>query len=70
MRGWSLRVENDGSLGIDRADHTGPKDHGLTAVFTDRTVRGEGVELGAAGRATGRTSSAHTDMCRAGRRRG
>ncbi|MEU3422514.1 substrate-binding domain-containing protein [Streptomyces murinus] len=38
-----LRVENDGSLGIDRADYTGPEDHGLTAVFTDRTVRGVSV---------------------------
>ncbi|QLI99711.1 substrate-binding domain-containing protein [Streptomyces sp. NEAU-sy36] len=38
-----LRIENDGSLGIDRADYTGPEDHGLTAVFTDRTVRGVSV---------------------------
>lgn len=38
-----LRVENDGSIGIDRDDYTGPEGHGLTAVFTDRTVRGVSV---------------------------
>ncbi|WP_018568985.1 substrate-binding domain-containing protein [Streptomyces sp. PsTaAH-124] len=38
-----LRVENDGSQGIDRDDYTGPERHGLTAVFTDRTVRGVSV---------------------------
>jgi ABC-type phosphate transport system substrate-binding protein len=38
-----LRIENDGSQGIDRDDYTGPERHGLTAVFTDRTVRGVSV---------------------------
>ncbi|GGL89634.1 phosphate-binding protein [Streptomyces fumigatiscleroticus] len=38
-----LRVENDGAVGIDRDDYTGPGPHGLTAVFTDRTVRGVSV---------------------------
>lgn len=38
-----LRIENDGSLGIDRDDYTSPGPHGLTAVFTDRTVRGVSV---------------------------
>lgn len=38
-----LRVENDGSQGIDRDDYTGPTAHGLTAVFTDRTIRGVSV---------------------------
>ncbi|MEU1299340.1 substrate-binding domain-containing protein [Streptomyces shenzhenensis] len=38
-----LRLENDGSQGIDRDDYTGPEQHGLTAVFTDRTVRGVSV---------------------------
>ncbi|MEU6069248.1 MULTISPECIES: substrate-binding domain-containing protein [Streptomyces] len=38
-----LRVENDGSQGIDRDDYTSPERHGLTAVFTDRTVRGVSV---------------------------
>ncbi|MFF0014615.1 PstS family phosphate ABC transporter substrate-binding protein [Streptomyces sp. NPDC005374] len=38
-----LRVENDGSQGIDRDDYTGPEPHGLTAVFSDRTVRGVSV---------------------------
>ncbi|MDN3026409.1 substrate-binding domain-containing protein [Streptomyces sp. S.PB5] len=38
-----LRVENDGSQGIDRDDYTGPTTHGLTAVFTDRTIRGVSV---------------------------
>lgn len=35
-----LRIENDGSVGIDRDDYTSPERHGLTAVFTDRTVKG------------------------------
>jgi phosphate transport system substrate-binding protein len=38
-----LRIENDGSQGIDRDDYTGPERHGLTAVFTDRTIRGVSV---------------------------
>ncbi|MFF7751824.1 substrate-binding domain-containing protein [Streptomyces sp. NPDC007971] len=38
-----LRIENDGSLGIDRDDYTSPGTRGLTAVFTDRTVRGVSV---------------------------
>ncbi|MBX7552982.1 substrate-binding domain-containing protein [Streptomyces sp. NPDC004232] len=38
-----LRVENDGSLGIDRDDYTSPELHGLNAVFTDRIVRGVSV---------------------------
>ncbi|MFE9607925.1 substrate-binding domain-containing protein [Streptomyces sp. NPDC006012] len=38
-----LRIENDGAQGIDRDDYTGPEQHGLTAVFTDRTVRGVSV---------------------------
>ncbi|WP_030981983.1 substrate-binding domain-containing protein [Streptomyces sp. NRRL WC-3744] len=38
-----LRVENDGSQGIDRDDYTSPERHGLTAVFTDRTIRGVSV---------------------------
>ncbi|MEY9993098.1 phosphate transport system substrate-binding protein [Streptomyces sp. V4I8] len=38
-----LRVENDGSQSIDRDDYTGPEPHGLTAVFTDRTIRGVSV---------------------------
>ncbi|SOD84889.1 substrate-binding domain-containing protein [Streptomyces sp. Ag109_G2-15] len=38
-----LRIENDGSQGIDRDDYTSPERHGLTAVFTDRTVRGVSV---------------------------
>jgi ABC-type phosphate transport system substrate-binding protein len=38
-----LRIENDGSVGIGRDDYTGPAVHGLTAVFTDRTVRGVSV---------------------------
>ncbi|MGW2935972.1 PstS family phosphate ABC transporter substrate-binding protein [Streptomyces sp. NPDC001156] len=38
-----LRIENDGSQGIDRDDYTGPEIHGLTAVFTDRTIRGVSV---------------------------
>ncbi|MFV0134639.1 substrate-binding domain-containing protein [Streptomyces sp. HMX87] len=38
-----LRVENDGSQGIDRDDYTGPELHGLTAVFADRTIRAVSV---------------------------
>jgi len=38
-----LRIENDGMQDIDRDDYTGPEQHGLTAVFTDRTVRGVSV---------------------------
>jgi phosphate transport system substrate-binding protein len=38
-----LRVENDGSQGIDRDDYTSPEVHGLTAVFTGRTIRGVSV---------------------------
>ncbi|MFD7131953.1 substrate-binding domain-containing protein [Streptomyces sp. NPDC059894] len=38
-----LRIENDGSQGIARDDYTGPERHGLTAVFTDRTIRGVSV---------------------------
>ncbi|PZT68983.1 phosphate ABC transporter substrate-binding protein [Streptomyces sp. SW4] len=38
-----LRVENDGSQGIDRDDYTGPERHGLTAVFADRTIRAVSV---------------------------
>ncbi|MBL1087516.1 substrate-binding domain-containing protein [Streptomyces actinomycinicus] len=38
-----LRIENDGSQGIDRDDYTSPGRHGLTAVFTDRTIRGVSV---------------------------
>ncbi|MET7452729.1 substrate-binding domain-containing protein [Streptomyces sp. NPDC005574] len=38
-----VRVENDGSQGIDRDDYTSPEVHGLTAVFTGRTVRGVSV---------------------------
>ncbi|WP_086565692.1 substrate-binding domain-containing protein [Streptomyces africanus] len=38
-----LRIENDGSLAVDRDDYTGPEVHGLTAVFTDRTIRGVSV---------------------------
>lgn len=38
-----LRIENDGSLGIDGDDYTSPEPHGLTAVFTDRTIRGVSV---------------------------
>lgn len=38
-----LRIENDGSQGIDRDDYTSPEHHGLTAVFTDRIVRGVSV---------------------------
>ncbi|WP_328425315.1 PstS family phosphate ABC transporter substrate-binding protein [Streptomyces sp. NBC_00443] len=38
-----LRIENDGSQTIDRDDYTSPERHGLTAVFTDRTIRGVSV---------------------------
>ncbi|QEU92937.1 substrate-binding domain-containing protein [Streptomyces kanamyceticus] len=38
-----LRVENDGSQEITDADYTGRALHGLTAVFTGRTVRGVAV---------------------------
>ncbi|MBY8841850.1 substrate-binding domain-containing protein [Streptomyces sp. SP2-10] len=38
-----LRIENDGSQGIDRDDYTSPERHGLTAVFADRTIRGVSV---------------------------
>ena len=38
-----IRVENDGSQGIDRDDYTSPGTHGLTAVFTDRTIQGVSV---------------------------
>ncbi|MFD3582806.1 substrate-binding domain-containing protein [Streptomyces sp. NPDC058683] len=38
-----LRIENDGSQGIGRDDYTSPELHGLTAVFSDRTIRGVSV---------------------------
>ncbi|MBW5425370.1 phosphate ABC transporter substrate-binding protein [Streptomyces sp. BG9H] len=38
-----LRVENDGSQSITDADYTGRALHGLTAVFTGRTIRGLAV---------------------------
>ncbi|MER5792168.1 substrate-binding domain-containing protein [Streptomyces sp. NPDC001980] len=38
-----LRIENDGSQGIGRDDYTSPELHGLTAVFTDRIIRGVSV---------------------------
>ncbi|MEG3628557.1 substrate-binding domain-containing protein [Streptomyces poriticola] len=38
-----LRVENDGSQGVDHDDYTGPELHGLTAVFADRTIRAVSV---------------------------
>ncbi|MBT2416979.1 substrate-binding domain-containing protein [Streptomyces sp. ISL-22] len=38
-----LRIENDGSQSIADNDYTGRELHGLTAVFTDRTVRGVSV---------------------------
>jgi ABC-type phosphate transport system substrate-binding protein len=38
-----LRIENDGSQGIDRDDYTSPERHGLSAVFADRTIRGVSV---------------------------
>ncbi|MFE0107291.1 substrate-binding domain-containing protein [Streptomyces sp. NPDC059009] len=41
-----LRVENDGSLPVGRDDYTGRSEqHGLTAVFQDRIVRGVAVTL-------------------------
>ncbi|WP_066944120.1 substrate-binding domain-containing protein [Streptomyces lushanensis] len=38
-----LRIENDGSTSIADSDYTGRELHGLTAEFTDRTVRGVAV---------------------------
>ncbi|WP_051828446.1 hypothetical protein [Streptomyces bicolor] len=38
-----LRVENDGTQSIGPDDYTGYEQHGLTVVFTDRTVRGVSV---------------------------
>jgi len=38
-----LRVENDGSQSIADMDYTSREAHGLTAVFTDRVVRGVSV---------------------------
>ncbi|CAM5518395.1 hypothetical protein SALBM135S_02084 [Streptomyces alboniger] len=38
-----LRVENDGSQSVTDADYTGRALHGLTAVFSGRTVRGLAV---------------------------
>ncbi|MET9380984.1 substrate-binding domain-containing protein [Streptomyces sp. NPDC002928] len=38
-----LRIENDGSQSIVDNDYTGRELHGLTAVFTDRTIRGVSV---------------------------
>ncbi|MEU5775292.1 substrate-binding domain-containing protein [Streptomyces venezuelae] len=38
-----LRVENDGSQAVTDADYSGRALHGLTAVFTGRTVRGLAV---------------------------
>ncbi|WP_447038337.1 PstS family phosphate ABC transporter substrate-binding protein [Streptomyces sp. DSM 118878] len=38
-----LRVENDGSQSVSDADYTGRALHGLTAVFSGRTVRGLAV---------------------------
>ncbi|MEU1040281.1 substrate-binding domain-containing protein [Streptomyces sp. NPDC005907] len=38
-----LRIENDGSRSIAGDDYTGRERHGLTAVFTDRTIRGVSV---------------------------
>lgn len=38
-----LRIENDGSQSIADNDYTSRELHGLTAVFTDRTVRGVSV---------------------------
>lgn len=38
-----LRVENDGSQFVSDTDYTGRALHGLTAVFTGRTVRGLAV---------------------------
>jgi phosphate transport system substrate-binding protein len=38
-----LRIENDGALSLEDTDYTGRDTHGLTAVFTDRIVRGVAV---------------------------
>ncbi len=38
-----LRIENDGSQSIADNDYTGREIHGLTAVFTDRVIRGVSV---------------------------
>ncbi|MFD7872810.1 substrate-binding domain-containing protein [Streptomyces sp. NPDC059766] len=38
-----LRIENDGSQSIADNDYTGRELHGLTAVFTERTIRGVSV---------------------------
>ncbi|MEV6191136.1 substrate-binding domain-containing protein [Streptomyces sp. NPDC051920] len=38
-----LRIENDGSRSIGAEDYTSRERHGLTAVFTDRTIRGVSV---------------------------
>ncbi|GAA2637248.1 hypothetical protein GCM10010307_34620 [Streptomyces vastus] len=38
-----LRVENDGSQSIADSDYTGRERHGLTAVFSDRVIRGVSV---------------------------
>jgi hypothetical protein len=38
-----LRIENDGSQSIAGDDYTSRERHGLTAVFTDRTIRGVSV---------------------------
>ncbi|MET7474992.1 substrate-binding domain-containing protein [Streptomyces sp. NPDC005648] len=38
-----IRVENDGSQGIDRDDYTSPGAQGLTAVFGERTIKGVSV---------------------------
>ncbi|MBC2903593.1 PstS family phosphate ABC transporter substrate-binding protein [Streptomyces cupreus] len=38
-----LRIENDGSQGIGHDDYTSRELHGLTAVFTDRNIRGVSV---------------------------
>ncbi|WP_338146155.1 PstS family phosphate ABC transporter substrate-binding protein [Streptomyces scabichelini] len=38
-----LRIENDGSQSIADNDYTGRERHGLTAVFSDRLIRGVSV---------------------------
>ncbi len=38
-----LRIENDGAQSITDTDYTSHEPHGLTAVFTERTVRGVAV---------------------------
>ncbi|MFE2822496.1 substrate-binding domain-containing protein [Streptomyces sp. NPDC059271] len=38
-----LRIENDGAQSIAGDDYTSRERHGLTAVFTDRTIRGVSV---------------------------